>query len=54
MISEKVLLTGAEAPSFTVTVTLKGLPTLVAGVPLITPVVGFIDSVPGSPVADQV
>jgi hypothetical protein len=40
--------------SLTVTVTLKGLPVLLVGVPEMIPVAGSIASPDGKPVADQV
>ena len=49
-----VLLAVREWLSVTVTITVNGLPTLVAGVPEMTPVVGAMLNPLGRPVADQV
>jgi hypothetical protein len=48
------LLAWAVAASVTVTVTLKGLPTALVGVPEMTPVAGTMFNPGGRPVADHV
>lgn len=53
MVREYPWLACAEVLSVTVTVTLKGLPVSVVGVPEIVPEFGSIASPVGSPVADH-